>query len=358
MTSEMSFMVESPSKEDQRAVIQFLTAEGCMPAEIHRRMASVYRDRAVSKTTVTEWSRKFREGRTETSDLPRPGQAHKVVTESLTETIDTAVRADRRRSIRDLADDFNVSIGSMHTIVKEKLQYHKVCSQWVPRMLTEDHKERRRTLSLEHLTRFNTENEQFLRRIVAGDETWCHHFEPEGKQSSMQWKHPSSPKPKKFRVQQSAGKVMLTVFFDIQGPLLLEFLEPNETINSQRYIQTLDKLHQAIKSKRPGMLSSGVILLHDNARPHVSKATSDALTRKRWEVLEHPAYSPDLSPCDFHIFGPLKKFLKGQPFRSDEEVKTAVRDWFKGQPKSFFADGIQRLPKQWDKCREINGDFF
>ena len=83
MKSEMSYLVQSPSKEDQRAVIQFLT-EGCKP---------VYGDQAVSKTTVTDCSKKFREGRTETSDLPRPGQANKIVSESLAESIDAAVRA-------------------------------------------------------------------------------------------------------------------------------------------------------------------------------------------------------------------------------------------------------------------------
>ena len=106
------------------------------------------------------------------------------------------------------------------------------------------------------------------------------------------------------------------------------------------------------------MLSSGVIILHDNARPHVAKVCVEALARKKWEVLEHPAYSPDLSPCDYHIFGPLKKSLMGQRFHSDDDVKAAVLNWFHDQPTSFFADGIRNLPKQWDACLNAMGDFF
>ncbi|GFW97486.1 uncharacterized protein TNCV_4991621 [Trichonephila clavipes] len=57
------------------------------------------------------------------------------------------------------------------------------------------------------------------------------------------------------------------------------------------------------------MLSSDVLLLHDKARSHVAKVYVEALPRKKWKVLEHPAYSPDLSLCNYHIFGPLKKSL-------------------------------------------------
>jgi len=44
------------------------------------------------------------------------------------------------------------------------------------------------------------------------DETWAHHFDPETKQQSKQWKHVASPTPVKFRKIASAGKVMASVF--------------------------------------------------------------------------------------------------------------------------------------------------
>ncbi len=53
------------------------------------------------------------------------------------------------------------------------------------------------------------------------------------------------------------------------------------------------------------------ILLHDNARPHSAGVTIGLLKTLKWEVLPHPMYSPDLSPCDFKIFGRLKKDLEG-----------------------------------------------
>jgi histone-lysine N-methyltransferase SETMAR len=62
-----------------------------------------------------------------------------------------------------------------------------------------------------HLVRYREEGDNFLQRIVTGDETWVHHYQPETKRKSMQWKHPSSAATK-FKTQPSAGKLMLTIF--------------------------------------------------------------------------------------------------------------------------------------------------
>ena len=49
------------------------------------------------------------------------------------------------------------------------------------------------------------------------DETWVHYYEPENKAQSRQWVGPGSPRPKKFKTQPSAGKVMAKVFWDAKG---------------------------------------------------------------------------------------------------------------------------------------------
>jgi len=67
---------------------------------------------------------------------------------------------------------------------------------------------------------------------------------------SMQWKHKISPTPKMFRVEESAGKVMTTVFWDEKGLLLLEFMSQKTTIIGQTYVNTITALREAIKKKR------------------------------------------------------------------------------------------------------------
>jgi len=58
-----------------------------------------------------------------------------------------------------------------------------------------------------------------------------------------------------------------------------------------------------------------VPLLHDNARPHSTALTQKTLAQMYWTALEHLPYSPDLSPCNYHMFGPLKEKLGGAAFR-------------------------------------------
>ena len=138
---------------------------------------------------------------------------------------------------------------------------------------------------------------------ITCDETWVHHYTPESKRSSMQWKHVSSPSPKKFKMQPSAGKIMACVFWDTQGVVLVDFVPPGHTMNADDYCTLLsDRLRLAVRRKRPGLLKKCVILQHDNAPPHRARQTVDKIEKMGWELLQHPPYSPDLVPSYFHLF--------------------------------------------------------
>ena len=91
------------------------------------------------------------------------------------------------------------------------------------------------------------------------------------------------------------------------------------------------------------MVVTDVVLLHDNARPHKAHLTINTIWQLNWEVLEHPTYSPDLAPSDFHLFGPLKNALRGRRFVADDEVKEAVHDWLRSQPQTFFPTALRSL---------------
>ena len=112
----------------------------------------------------------------------------------------------------------------------------------------------------------------------------------------------------------------------------------------------------AIRTKRRDLLSSGVLLLHDNARPHTAIHTLQTLVKLGFTVLEHPAYSPDVAPSDYHLFGPLKDALRGRQFTS-YGMKKAVHEWLAAQPKTFFSEGIQKLLERWNKRIAKHGDY-
>jgi hypothetical protein len=76
---------------------------------------------------------------------------------------------------------------------------------------------------------------------------------------------------------QTSRKIMETVFRDRKGPLLVDFLPWGDTINAAAYCETLIRSHRAIQNKRRGMLTQGVCLQHDNARPHTARVTQELL---------------------------------------------------------------------------------
>lgn len=116
-------------------------------------------------------------------------------------------------------------------------------------------------------------------------------------------------------------------------------------------------LWAAIRRKRPGLLTRGVLLHHDNARPHMARLTQERIDELGWQLLQHPHYNPDLAPSDFHLFGPLKTHLGSKRFVDDEDVEREVRMWLRQQPKDFYAAGFGALIKRWDKCLNIGGDY-
>jgi hypothetical protein len=61
-------------------------------------------------------------------------------------------------------------------------------------------------------------------------------------------------------------------------------------------------------------VSEGVLLLHNNACLHTVARMLETLRKLKWEVMEHPAYSPDLVPSSFRLFGPLTEALGGRIF--------------------------------------------
>ena len=130
----------------------------------------------------------------------------------------------------------------------------------------------------------------------------------------MEWQHSGSTRPKKFQVQKSAGKVLVSIFWDQDSILLVDYLPKGQTINADYYSSLLVQLKDILKEKRRRKVTKGVLFLHDNAPAHRALATQKKLAYLGFQCLDHPPYSPDVAPSDYHLFPGLKKTIERWPF--------------------------------------------
>ena len=132
------------------------------------------------------------------------------------------VYSDRRIQVEEIAQALGISHGSVSTILHDRLGMRKLTARWVPKSLSNEQMATRASVCSALLRRFRSKDD-FLLRLVTVDETWVHYYEPENKAQSRQWVGPGSPRPKKFKTQQSAGSVMATVFWDAKALLCWTF---------------------------------------------------------------------------------------------------------------------------------------
>ena len=116
----------------------------------------------------------------------------------------------------------------------------KLCARWVPQLLTIDQKRIRVTISEKNLAYLNRNPKEFLRRFVTMDETWIHHYTLKSREGSKQWIKPGESAPKRPKTQQSARKVMVSVFWDGHGIIFIDYLEKGRTITGAYYTVLLN----------------------------------------------------------------------------------------------------------------------
>jgi len=122
----------------------------------------------------------------------------------------------------------------------------------------------------------------------------------------------------------------------------------------------LIRLSRALREKRPEyeQRHDKVILLHDNARPHVAKVVKKYLETLKWDVLPYPPYSLNIAPSDYWLFRRMQHDLASHRFTSFAEIENWLQNWIASKNESFFRDGIQKLPETWERVVGSDGQYF
>ncbi|GFV39685.1 protein GVQW3 [Trichonephila clavipes] len=120
-------------------------------------MKTAFGDEAMSRARVFEWFRPFKEGRQSVNSDPRSGHPSTSRNEDKIAQVKAVVRSDRRLTVREIAQECHISVGSCDEILRKDLNMRRVSAKFVPRLLTEDQQFQRLATSLsqeqEHLKR-------------------------------------------------------------------------------------------------------------------------------------------------------------------------------------------------------------
>ena len=142
---------------------------------------------------IYKWHSLFKQGRDSLEDDPRPGRPIEVTTPELIQKIEKLISEDARLKKKQLVEMVGVSDTTIFKILHDHLAMTKVSVRWVPRMLTPPQKQQHVECCCTFLDVCNEDKDSVLSRIVTGDETWVHHYEPESKQDSIQWHKRGTP---------------------------------------------------------------------------------------------------------------------------------------------------------------------
>ena len=199
--------------------------------------------------------------------------------------------------------------------------------------MTEFDQQRRLDACAQLLSRSLTEH--WIDSIGTGNEKWCLCINTTSKRSWTDIGSSAEPTPKPELHQR---KVMLSIWWDLCGPIYWEVLPRGITVTAQLYCEQLQRLAEKIRCLWPQL--SKVCFLHDKARPHIANVTHQMLLQLGWEILPHPLYSPDIAPSDYHLFRSLQNFLSRKLFQNDNEVETALIVASKSE--DFYKAGIRK----------------
>jgi hypothetical protein len=118
------------------------------------------------------------------------------------------------------------------------------------------------------------------------------------------------------------------------------------------------KMHRKFVHVRPSLGWKNSVLIHDNARPHVSRHTTEFMTSKLLETLPQPAYSPDYNLLDRWMFSLLEKERVLVNFDNEDNLREFLQTTLTGLPKSDFAIQRDRLVKDLYAIADKHGDYL
>ncbi|CAH1958315.1 unnamed protein product [Acanthoscelides obtectus] len=305
------------NREHFRAIIYYIFQRQLSQQECLAELLSVFGNEVPHQSTISRWYGEFKRGRVSLEDDPRVGAPKTAVTQENIDAVRKLITEDRHVTYREIEASLKIPKTSNQQNVHEELGVRKLVSRWIRHLLTEEQKAAR------------------VNCIFNGDESWIYCYEPENKRQSTVWK--------------SVSKKMVATFVSKAGHIATIPLNEERTVTADWYTTIcLPKVITELRKIKP---ERRIILHQDNASSHTAQKTRQYLTEENMELLDHPPYTPDLSPNDFFTFPKIKNRLLEEAV---DAFKNAVLDLPANEWNKCFENWFERM----QMCINLRGEYF
>ncbi|UYV85106.1 hypothetical protein LAZ67_X004594 [Cordylochernes scorpioides] len=339
-------------------------------------------------------------GREDVNDEERDGRSSTSTTDEKINEVEKMILANRRITVREVAEDLNISIGSCYSIFINDSGIRRVAAKFVPKLLNCDQKQHRMNIANEMLDSVR-DDPNLLQRVITGDEATISRrlvanglhscrplrrlpLTPPNRRQRLEWcrarstwmtewhrvvfsdesRFCLSSDSRRVRVWRRRGErsnpaaiverptvrqcgimVWGAIAYDSRSALL----RIQGTMTAQRYVD--DVLRPVTLPYLQGVPNA--LYQQDNARPHTARISQQAL--QDVHMLPWPPYSPDLSPIE-HVWDIIGRRLHAlpQPRSEDELWQMVEREW-RAIPQDAIRTLIDSLPRRVAACIAVRG---
>ena len=346
---QRSFIVETYFKNNNSIVIT---------QRLFRRHFQLNRrDPIPDRKTIGKWIHKFRQTASVLKEKPR-GRDRSVRTAENAERVRESVLRSPTRSARRQSTGLNISDRSYRRMLKE-LHFHPYKIQVVQALLPRD--AGIRVDFCERFGRMIDEDPDILNRLMISDEA---HFHLSGFVNKQNFRYWATENPQQLH-EEPLHSQKVTVWcavsaFGIFGPFFFEENGLSVTVTAQRYQQVLENLDQQLREA--GVDIQRIWFQQDGATCHTAR-DSMAILRgmfpgrliSKFGDLNWPARSPDLSACDFFLWGYLKTKVFANPPHTLDELKDSIRRHIAEIPLEMLRKVMQNFRSRLQECQQRGG---
>ena len=317
---------------EQRVYCKIQAQLGFPSTEIHADLQNVYGNDALKYGTVCKWVCRFNDGWESIEN--RVGRPVSVLTEKNVATVKTLIEEDAHYTVQEIEELSGIHSSSVLKILRERLGLSKICAHWVPHLLTDEQKQSLVRLASQVIEKYDKCDPRRLEEKVTGDETWIFYF-------------------------QLILRLRLKIRFGFHlraTDLSLGAVAKYQIACCMRYF--FIRKFQSFKFQSRKVVLSLESFTEKVFLLNLLISIRNADRESGVDVLDHPPYSPDPSPCDFWLFPRLKEMLAGHRFESRCGIGSAVYQCLQHIPKEDYRAVFRKWVDQSKMCVEADGSYF